>query len=317
MLRTGRCAVKHASRPGAVEGQRAIAPSLPLPKPIAAGGASRAPPSRTIATMRRALLALPLAPLLALALPACLSGFSEIRIARSDAASADVARLDATVPEDTAPDAPSIPEDALDATSALDVPAPPLDAPEGVDALDVGGGLDVQDAGAAEVDRVDVVTATDAGELADRAEAGGAADAHRDSGPCDPTAPDPCGPGTACMGNRCGRWVYRGVATVDTVDAGVRYSQDAAAIIEVLDLACDAGFGGLACAFRQDVLNAIRDEPCRDDSRSVITRAVSTRASAGAIAQCWICYPDAGAPALGNGSGCRVGLSRVACCAFE
>jgi hypothetical protein len=60
--------------------------------------------------MRRALVAL------TVALPACLSGFSEIRIARPDVGTADVVRVDTPAPTD----APQSPSDALDAPAVPD-----------------------------------------------------------------------------------------------------------------------------------------------------------------------------------------------------
>ncbi len=128
---------------------------------------SYASASRTIAIMRRALVAL------SLTLPACLSGFSEIRIVRSDSA-VDAARVDAVVPADV----PGAASDAPDAPLAPDVPSTATDAPDaavlgdvapGVDAadvLDAGGQLaDVVDA--AREDHVDAGVATDGADVFD------------------------------------------------------------------------------------------------------------------------------------------------------
>ncbi len=117
--------------------------------------------------MRRALVAL------SLTLPACLSGFSEIRVVRSDSA-VDAARIDAVVPADV----PGAASDAPDVPLAPDVPSAAMDAPDaavlgdvapGVDAadvLDAGGQLtDVVDA--AREDHVDAGVATDGADVFD------------------------------------------------------------------------------------------------------------------------------------------------------
>jgi hypothetical protein len=98
--------------------------------------------------MRRALVAL------SLTLPACLSGFSEIRVGRPDAA-VDAARVDAVAPAD----APGAPSDAPDVPPAPDVPSAAMDAPDAAVLGDAAPGIDaadVLDAGGQLADVVDV-----------------------------------------------------------------------------------------------------------------------------------------------------------------
>jgi hypothetical protein len=96
--------------------------------------------------MRRALAAV------CLVLPACLSGFSEIRIARPDAGTVDSARADTPAPAD----APQSLSDALDALVVPDAQVTPMDAPEVAVPVDVVAGPDVHDVGAVGVDVQDV-----------------------------------------------------------------------------------------------------------------------------------------------------------------
>jgi hypothetical protein len=120
--------------------------------------------SRTIAIMRRALVAL------SLSLPACLSGFSEIRVGRPDAA-VDAARVDAVVLADV----PGAASDAPDVPLAPDVPSAAMDAPDAAVLGDVAPGIDaadVLDAGGQLADVVDVAREdhVDAGAPTDGAE---------------------------------------------------------------------------------------------------------------------------------------------------
>ncbi len=104
--------------------------------------------SRTIAIMRRALITL------SLTIPACLSGFSEIRVVRSDSA-VDATRVDAVVPADV----PGAPADAPDVPPAPDVPTAATDASDAAALGDIAPGTDaadVLDAGGQLADVVDV-----------------------------------------------------------------------------------------------------------------------------------------------------------------
>lgn len=170
--------------------------------------------------MRRALVAL------TVALPACLSGFSEIRIARPDAGTVDSARADTPAPAD----APQSLSDALDALVVPDAQVTPMDAPEVAVPVDVVAGPDVHDVGAVGVDVQDVPDELphDASSLADRVDVVGAMDVATVfdvqcptalcNGVCVNSETDPahcgrcgnsCSSGEECVSGRCGRWVFR------------------------------------------------------------------------------------------------------------
>lgn len=271
------------------------------------------PPSRTIPTMRRALVALTLAPLLAL--PACLSGFSEIRIVRSDAATADAAHVDIPTPTD----APQSPMDALDAPAVPDVPSPPMDAPEVAVPADVVMGLDAQDApgevpidAGQLVDRADVVTATDAVDAFDVQCPiplcnGRCVDTSTDTANCGRCG-NSCGSGDECVGGQCGRWEFRAAVTLSGVFGS------AETLEERLGQRCQVSGAGV--------------EPCPNDRRLVAAAAAASDGGCGRILTreviqfrvnlfglaCWTCGPE---PTPIDG-GCTLrDPFPVACCVFE
>jgi hypothetical protein len=178
--------------------------------------------SRTIAVMRRALVAL------SLTFPACLSGFSEIRVGRPDAA-VDAARVDAVVPAD----APGAASDAPDVPPAPDVPSAAMDAPDAAVLGDVAPGTDaagVLDAGGQLADVVDVAREdhVDAGAPTDGADVFDAqCPMPLCNGVCVDTSSDRancgrCGvvcPGR-CQAGNCVRFV--GVVPVDPLDRFAR-----------------------------------------------------------------------------------------------
>jgi hypothetical protein len=274
--------------------------------------------------MRRALVAL------SLTLPACLSGFSEIRIVRSDAA-VDASRVDVLVSVDT----PGGPSDALDLPQVPDVPAAAMDAPEvavSADAVPVIDAPDVVDAGQ-HADAVDVVRAdqVDVGMLTDRGDAfdvqcptplcnGVCVNSETDPAHCGRCG-NSCGSGEECVGGRCGRWRF-GLAIAARREDRARYAAMRSGVEVAGREVCPfiaRGRPVRTCRsseiFPQDTANwcnnfvnvAVLDEDL-----------VWAAADGQYVPGCVRCTsPDAGAPATFDGMTCREWSWVVACCAFE
>jgi hypothetical protein len=254
-------------------------------------------------------------------LPACLSGFSEIRVVRPDAA-VDSARFDAVIPAD----APGVPSDAPDVLQVPDVQPAAMDAPEVAISGDSGPGFDVPDvvdAGQQLADAVDVVGEdhVDARSLTDLADS---FDAQCPSplcnGVCVNTDTDPahcgrcgnsCGSGEECVGGRCGRWAFRAVVTVSgafgTEDGLRRYVTDRCQTV-----------AAVPCPSTRSLIEAAVDRVSRADGGqacgALLTSEVVAVRSNLYVAGCWSCV----APPNVVAGGC--GLSPpnlLACCAFE
>jgi hypothetical protein len=219
---------------------------------------------RILATVRRRLLLVFLS-----TLPACLSGFTEIRVVRRDASISDTARLDvlaaavdAVRPDVDAEDARSVgdpqtaPEDSSDATAESN-DSGSFDAPEVLP----DGVTSVDGPGPSQPDSLlpfDVVPDGDGSNAQDGGVASDACPAHYT--PCSATCAllfndrTNCGVcGSVCAtSTQCVRGVcqpptrYRGWVVVD----GAAYSRDPRAL-DAWDTLCRNRFGGRLCSARE------------------------------------------------------------------
>ncbi len=256
--------------------------------------------------------------LAALLVPACLSGFSEIRVQGPDAGVSDRA-----LPSDTQ-GADAVTRDAPgDRAPALDVV--PEDAPAAIDAApstDLGtldaAEADVVDAAGPDVLAVDAVDVledrpvqVDAGAIVDAPAAPDVVDAG--------TCPGGCLAGEACEGGRCGRWVYAVPESTGDVD----YSNPNA--LEGVEARCRARLGnqgrlGRVCRVA-DVPGVNLGELCRSQSAGGFVLgdpdAVAFRADRGwYVPGCVRCLTDAATPPVSGGAACGFFWSDTLCCGF-
>lgn len=264
--------------------------------------------------MRRALVAL------SLILPACLSGFSEIRVVRSDSA-VDAARVDAVAPVDV----PRAPSDTPDVSPAHDVSSAAMDAPDAVVSGDAASGIDaadVLDAAGQPADAVDVVREdhVDAGAPTDGADVfdvrcpvsrcgGNCIDTRNDLANCGACGRS-CATGEACEEGRCGQWEFRRLARVSgdfAAEDGLR---------RYLEETC-ASVGGVPCPSEIGVISVAASAATSTDAgpmcRSLLTRGIISIGRSLSVV-CWSCTNS---PVIVEG-GCAPNVPNLlACCAFR
>lgn len=249
----------------------------------------------------------PLALLAALA-PACLSGFSEIRVQGAGVdASSDRAPSADTAPRDTPEDRVQL-ADGGDAPTDVVVPVD-LGAGDAAEADVVDGGA--WDAGEDRTEPVDV-QAVDAGDAGASADTPAAPDVV-DGGTC----PGGCTAGEVCEAGRCGRWRFTAWGEFSWYD----YAQRPDAI-DVAAEACRGAAGGAPYRVcRASEIDAdTRRFQCNNRTRVVVSdpALVWHNADAGVyIPGCLACVGGAPEPTLLDGRGCGSWVVPVACCAFR
>lgn len=268
---------------------------------------------RILTRVRRRLLLVLLS-----TLPACLSGFSEIRLVRPDAGPPDAGHFDA------AQGAP----DAVAHIDASDATATPPDAPDvaivdaapvAADALDVSGEYRVD--ATMPPDQVDVPLASDAGDVFDAQCPmplcnGVCVNTDIDTSHCGRCG-NSCGSGDECVGGRCGRWAFSAQGEVDWVGMRLATRRDG---VEAAATACAVhAQGARHRVCRGDELTAEELRRQCNVGRSTISDPALIRAGDGGtfVPGCLDCAADAGLAAAVGGEICRTWYARIACCAFR